>query len=96
MVEPRRSTGIIFNTRRQSGEQPRLYHVLLPDRSTGIIFNTCDINCVIAKNCNRYRADTHRLYVQFCGNLPLFCASKVWCALREINCLETTETIETT
>ena len=39
--------------------------------SAGIIFNTRDINLVIAKNCNRYRADTHKLAMQFCGNLPL-------------------------
>ena len=42
------------------------------NRGAGIIFNTRDITTVIAKNCNRYRADTRSVSVQFCGNLPLF------------------------
>ena len=37
------------------------------NRNAGIIFNTRNINTVIAKNCNRYRADTHSVSVQFCG-----------------------------
>ena len=41
------------------------------NRIAGIIFNTRDINTVIAKNCIIYRADTHSVSMQFCGNLPL-------------------------
>ncbi len=43
----------------------------------GIIFNTRNINPVIAKNCNRYCADTHIVAMQFCGNLPLLTAELI-------------------
>ena len=35
------------------------------------VVSATHIKIVIAKNCNRYRADTHSVSVQFCGNLPL-------------------------
>ena len=41
------------------------------DYPVGIKNNTRAINTVIAKNCNRYRADVHTVSLQFCGNLPL-------------------------
>ena len=66
-----RSAGIKNNTRGTLSVTCGDWWVFA-DYPAGIKNNTRDINTVIAKNCNRYRADAHIVSLQFCGNLPLF------------------------